>query len=159
MTTSIEHSDDICTLASALPASPSPSLLRVKCQFPLYRHRGYNHPCIVISKHQPSKRNTTSSKAKSCSSKWARVGPKIPQARVKVIFRSWRCWHALSSSFTAASSRNREIGFPCKGMEIWPRRSEFYARNAWKSGQVHGIPTNKRKQQFLNFHLLPRNQF
>ena len=51
MTTSTGLSDDNCTLASALPASPSPSLLRVKCQFPLYRHRGYNHPCIVISKH------------------------------------------------------------------------------------------------------------
>ena len=60
---------------------------------------------------------------------------------------------------TAASSRNRAIGFPCKGMEIWPRRSEFHARNAWKSDQVHGIPTDKEKQQFLNFHTLPRNQF
>ena len=37
--------------------------------------------------------------------------------------------------------------------------SDFHARSAWKSDQVHGIPTNKRKQQFLNFHLLPRNQF
>ena len=60
---------------------------------------------------------------------------------------------------TAASSRNRAIRFPCKGMEIWPRQSEFHARNAWKSDRVHGILTNKRKQQFLNFHLLPRNQF
>ena len=65
----------------------------------------------------------------------------------------------LDFEATAASSRNRAIGFPCNGMEIWPRRSEFHARNAWKSDQVHGIPTNKRKQQFLNFHLLPRNQF
>ena len=68
-------------------------------------------------------------------------------------------WSMCSFLCTAASSRNRAIGFPCKGMEIWPRRSEFHARNAWKSDQVHGIPTNKRKQQFLNFHLLPRNQF
>ena len=65
----------------------------------------------------------------------------------------------VSDSNTATSSRNRAIRFPCKGMEIWPRRSEFHARNAWKSDKVHGIPTDKEKQQFLNFHTLPRNQF
>ena len=74
----------------------------------------------------------------------------------------WEKFHNLGqipSLGTAASSRNRDHGFPCKGMEIWPRRSEFHARNAWKSEQVHGIPTDKEKQQFLNFHILPRNQF
>ena len=69
------------------------------------------------------------------------------------------CIFIKNMQITAASSRNRAIGFPCKGMEIWPRRSEFHARNAWKSDQVHGIPTDKEKQQFLNFHTLPRNQF
>ena len=73
---------------------------------------------------------------------------------------SWNLFFSFSFLFlTAASSRNREVGFPCKGMEIWPRRSEFHARNAWISDQVHVIPTDKREQQFLNLHILPRNQF
>ena len=56
MTTSIGHSDDNCTLASALPASPSPSLLRVKCQFPLYRHPTIIHhpPDRVSAKYAQS---------------------------------------------------------------------------------------------------------
>ena len=67
--------------------------------------------------------------------------------------------HDLFSCCSGKHSLPHQAGIELSDFHARVWKSDQGGRNAWKSDQVHGIPTNKRKQQFLNFHLLPRKQF